>query len=165
MSDNVKRESVVSTLGRKIGSSALRTIFTRARVMAGQKVIDEVKDTYFDDIDELTAVLQSASNSDLKPQQIYEAVKSIKAQAEGLGFMFLMELSNALYQFLQEKAARDRDLSRVNLRKDEILVVQKHVEAILVALKNRERGKGGMVEADILHSLELLKRRCKRNGS
>lgn len=155
MSDEL-RDSIVNVLKKKIGdAAALRSIFSPERVRAGQKVIEDTKDHYFDNLEETLAVFQAASAGDMEPQRIYDATKSLKAQAEGLGFTFLMEVSNSLYKFLQKKM----EASSVSFDKDDNVVVQKHSEAIVAALENRERGKGGMVESSVLSSLELLKRK------
>ena len=166
MSEYIKQESVISTIKSKIGSaSALRSIFTSARVAAGQKVIDNVKKEYFDDIQELTAVFQAATLGNVEPKAIYEATKSLKAQAEGLGFIFLMELSYSFYKFLQEKVDIYSASPKMEFNKEEKLVVKKYAEAIVMSIKNQERGKGGIVEADILNSLEILKRKYAKPAS
>lgn len=166
MSENIKLESVKSTLKSKIGSvHALRSIFTPVRVQAAQKIIENAKAGYFDDIDELMEIFQTASTKDVKPKEIYEATKSLKAQAEGLGFIFLMELSDGFYKFLQEKVDIYSATPKTKFDKGEKMVVKKYAEAITMALKNRERGKGGMVEANILNSLELLKNRYSKPAS
>jgi len=166
MSENIKLEAIVNVLRKKIGSgNALQDIFTRGRVQAAQKVIENTKEDYFDSIQGITAVFQAAVIGDIKPQQIYEATKSLKAQAEGLGFTFLMEVSDSLYKYLQGKVDIYSENPKIKFNKDEKLVVQKHSEAIAATLGKRERGKGGMVEAGILNSLELLKRKHTKPGA
>jgi hypothetical protein len=159
MSEDI-RESIVNVLKKKIGdATALRSIFSPQRVRAGQKVIENTKDHYFDNLQETIEVFKAASLGTVEPQQIYDSTKSLKAQAEGLGFTFLMEVSNSLYKFLQKKDDASSGSFNATFDKDDIIVVRKHSEAIVAALENRERGKGGMVESSVLSSLELLKRK------
>lgn len=167
MSEDIKRETVMNTLRNKIGSvHALRSIFTHTRVEAGQKVIDTVKKEYFDNIQELLAAFQAGTTDNINPKEIYEATKSLKSQAEGLGFIFLMEISNGFYKYLQGKVDVYAANPKTEFDKDEKVVVQQYSAAILSALKRQERGKGGIVEADILNSLELLKNRYSaKSGS
>lgn len=160
MSDNIKLEAIVNVLRNKIGSgNALRSIFTRERVHAAQEVIENTKEGYFESVEEITSVFHAAAGGDIDPHKVYEATKSLKAQTEGLGFTFLMEVSDSLYKFLQQKIDIRSADAKTTFTKDEALVVRKHAEAIIAALGKRERGKGGMVEAGILSSLELLKKK------
>lgn len=158
-----KMESIVNMLKSKVGSaSALRTIFDKDRVQAAQEVIEHTKNDYFDTIQEITDIFQAAAGGDIDPQSLYHATKSLKAQAEGLGFVFLMEVSNSLYTFLQDraKATSPEDMT---FNKNDKMIIQKHAESIVSTIVKRERGKGGMVEAGILTSLELLKQKYSKH--
>jgi hypothetical protein len=155
-----KFDSIVNALRSKIGSAAaLKTIFTHEHMQAAQQLIEHTKDSYFDTIEEMNTIFQNAAQGNFEPKAIYTATKSLKAQSEGLGFVFLMEVSDSLYKFLQERAA-DSDAPPV-FDKSDTIIVRKHAEAIISTIVKRERGKGGIVEADILNGLKLLKSKLR----
>lgn len=138
-------------LQRRIGGrGALGKLFTAERVRGAQQLIEEFKNNYFEDISGHLAELHAATLGEIDREPLLESVKSIKCNAEALGFDFILQVCQPLYAFLG---------SRKEYSENDVLLIQKHAEAILAGARRKERGKGGKVEDETLRSLELLRKK------
>lgn len=146
---DVKIQSANTNLQNKFGGAgALQKIFTPERIQMGQEKIEEFKETYFDEEFTQLEILNDAAKGKVKNvEELRNGVKSLKGQTESLGFSFIMRVTDSLYKYLDEKT---------ELNKNDILVVQKHAEAILAGIDKRERGEGGALEKELLKTIEML---------
>ncbi len=134
------------------GRGSLGQLFTADRIRSAQQVIEDHKATYFEDLSAYLAELHAASTGEIDYEPLMASVKSLKAQSESLGFDFILQVCQALYQLLGE--TRKEEYTEL-----ETLVIGKHAEAILAGVRKKERGKGGMVEEETLASLHLLRKK------
>lgn len=130
------------------GKGALGTLFTPERIRAGQQAIEEFKSTYFEDLSAYLAELHAASSGEVDREPLLESVKSLKGQAESLGFDFILQVCQSMYEFMSAKE---------EYSETDILVISKHADAVLAGVRKKERGKGGMVEEETLSGLRLLR--------
>jgi hypothetical protein len=157
MSDKTEDDAIIvhdadTKLREKAGGAgALGKLFSADRISKGQKVIEEFKLNFFGEMNAHLHVLRKACDGPVDINEVKATAKALKSQAETLGFDFLYALSSALYLYLSDR--------KVDLSASEILVVQKHAEAIILAIEHQERGKGGVKEAELLQSLTLLRKK------
>lgn len=146
---NIKVHGANNGLQKKFGGAgALQNIFTPERIAKGQGKIETFKESYFDDEFKNLPEIQAAAKGEVTNiDALREGAKALKGQTESLGFGFIMKVSDSLYKYLGEKTTLD---------KNDLLVIQKHAEAILAGIEKRERGWGGMVESELLATIELL---------
>lgn len=145
---NIKVHGADNALQKKFGGAgALQKIFTPERIAKGQNKIEEFKESYFDDEFKQLDAIQNATKGQVDLEALREGAKSLKGQTESLGFGFIMKVSDSLYKYLEGKE---------EMNKNDILVVQKHAEAIVAGIEKRERGWGGMVESELLATIEML---------
>jgi hypothetical protein len=151
---NIKVHSADNSLQKKFGGAgALQKIFTPERIAKGQNKIEEFKESYFDE--ELPVIEEAAKGQVDNLSVLRESAKSLKGQTEALGFGFIMKVTDSLYKYLLDKE---------ELSKNDVIVVQKHAEAILAGIEKRERGWGGMIESELLSTIEMLvKKFSKKN--
>lgn len=145
----VKIQSGNSGLQKKFGGpGALQKIFTPERIQQGQGKIEAFKEAYFDEeFKQLDAINDAAKGIVKDLTSLREGVKSLKSQTETLGFIFIMRVTDSLYKYLDGKN---------ELNKNDLLVVQKHAEAIQAGIEKRERGEGGALEKELLKTIEML---------
>ncbi len=144
------READYSLQEKTGGKGALGKLFTPERIRAGQQVIEEFKTTYFEDLSAYLAELHAASSGEIEREPLLDSVKSLKGQAETLGFDFILQVCQSMYEFMSAKQ---------EYSPTDILVIQKHAEAVLAGVRKKERGKGGMVEEETLSGLRLLRQK------
>jgi len=145
---NIKVHSADSGLQKKFGGpGALQKIFTPERITKAETKIDEFKESYFDDEFTQLEAINAAAIGKVDRAAVYEGAKALKGQTEALGFGFIMKVSDSLYKYLEDKE---------ELNKNDVLVVQKHAEAILAGIEKRERGWGGILESELLSTIEML---------
>lgn len=136
-------------LQQKIGGrGALGTLFTPERIRAGQQVIEDFKSSYFEDLSSYIAELHAAASGEIDRELLMSSIKSLKGQAESLGFEFILQVYQPMYEHLASKEEYDDH---------DLLLIKKHAEAILAGVRKKERGKGGMVEEETLAGLKILR--------
>lgn len=157
MSDKTEEDAIivhdadVKLRDKTGGSGALGKLFSADRISKGQKVIEDFKINFFGEMNAHLHVLRNACDGPVNVEDVRATAKALKSQAETLGFDFLYALTSALYVYLSER--------KKELGATEALVVQKHAEAIILAIEHQERGKGGVKEAELIQSLMLLRKK------
>lgn len=147
--DTVEMHDADYALQKKVGGrGALGKMFTPERIRSAQQTIEDFKSAYFEDLSSYLAELHAAATGEIEREPLMESVKSLRGQAESLGFDFILKVCHPLYEFLTAKS---------EYTPAESLLIQKHAEAILVGIRKKERGKGGLVEEETLRSLQLLR--------
>lgn len=133
------------------GAGALGKLFTADKIVKSQKVIEEFKRDFFTDLAGSLSILRKACEGPVDVEEVKATTKALKSQCETLGFDFLYALNAAAYEYMNSRGTE--------LTPGQMIVVQKHAEAIILAIEAQERGKGGPKESELLETLALLRKK------
>lgn len=157
MTDNQPQDDVVLayepdlSLKKMIGEGIeFKSILTPELRQACQKLIDDAREAFFEEekplVDELRRIVKAADPAKLP--KIVEIASEIRAQAKIFGFSFICNLSEQIANFAQ-LPGKTADVR--------FLVISRFVDALYIAMIQKMKDEGGMLEKELNLSVEYLK--------
>jgi hypothetical protein len=131
-----------------------KDVFTEDVIQASQRLIDKASDDFLQDLvkdinnlSQQYESLQHNSTDNTAMQHIIHTSRSIKGQAESLGYEMIAHIANSLLCYVEKlQQAGDKTL----------LVIQKHIESMHVAQHQQLKGRGGALGDELLLNLDKL---------
>lgn len=132
-------------------STKLMDIFTKERIANCQKMVDEAKNSFFDTSQSDIRIIEAATVNSLTQenygavcQQILIPVLNIHGQARIFSFSLIASICEALIEYCEASDASH------NVRKKDIYIVTKLIEALNRAISERILDPSGILERELV---------------
>jgi len=147
------------SLRKMVGKTTVLTdIFTKDKIAASQKLIDEAKDSFFDrakpDMDAISELVKdkaAAENYQELCRHLFQPVCNIKSQADIFGFPLISCVCKYLIEYSEASAKKA-------MTAKDIFLIGKLVEALQRAFKNKIVDAGGAIEKELVSLVEQARK-------
>lgn len=148
------------TLREMIGKSTqLADIFTKEKIAACQKLVDDAKQSFFDtaqaDMDTMSGLVKNKARADNYQEfcrQLFQLANNIKGQAEVFGFPLITRVCKYLTEYTESGASANRMTAR------DIFIIIKLVEALHRAFQEKIVDAGGAIEKELIWAVEQARK-------
>lgn len=148
------------TLRQLIGKSTiLADIFTKEKIAACQKLVDDAKSSFFDtaqpDMDTISALVKNkalTNNYQELCKQLFQPLSNIKGQAEVFGFPLITRVCKYLIEYCESSASAKSMAAR------DIFIITKLVEALRRAFQEKIVDAGGTIERELISVVEQARK-------
>jgi hypothetical protein len=147
------------SLQKIIGAASVADIFTKEKIEACQKLLDDAKSSFFDtakdDMCTITALVSNKALVDNFEQlcsQLFEPVSNIKGQANIFGF----PLISCICKYLLEYCADGTSGAPVTAR--DVFIINRLVEALDRAFSEKIVDAGGAIEKELIAVIEQARK-------
>lgn len=157
MADATPKKTVVTTpdyaLSEKIGKDVdLNTIFTEDRIKASEAEVVKVQESFLDNIqvklNEMHKVFADKPDQAQTKDTLISHSFMMKGQAESLGYSLLSHVAKSLCEYCEEHYSSDVEHRHT--------IVTKHLNTMQVVIKDKIKGDGGALGAELVEKLKLL---------
>ena len=148
-------EEVENKLRTLVGPAPLRECFTPDKIQIAEQVVEQVKDSYFDDVrqqqEDMKQVVRKFREAGGTEDQFVDALqrqaRELRGGAETMGFQLITKVANSLTHFC-DLTNPDHPACK--------MVAQTHLDAMEVACREHIRDEGGPAGRSLIHSIEML---------
>lgn len=140
-------------------STVLTDIFTKEKIAACQKLVEDAKSSFFETSrEDMLAIEKLAKSKVLEKdyqefcKQLFHPATHIKGQAEVFGFSLISKVCKYLIDYCEESASVQRVTAR------DVIIIGKLVEALQKAFNEKIVDTGGALEKELVSIVELARK-------
>lgn len=138
------------------GGSA-KVLFPKEVVEASQNLLNDFKDSFFSDASsEFSQVNMQLRSREVSPQQranVIGHIAVLKGRAETMGLGLISALMHSLQDYLENESPESFE---------DNIIVDKHLEALTVALQQHILDDGGILGKELMETIGRLKQKVKK---